>query len=189
MTADGRYGPYGFGEDKDTYNRTKVDWDTVDWGSLQDSCFERNRLRFPRLAPSVRVRNDVRFTWRNQTTIKPNPSWNEFNTSRRTALVIRGWANFEYKPEDLWNIRSLIVETALRTGGEYAVVLLVHIQYRESNIFKSKADYDAAFEAAKIPLELQSISVLWDDHLLESWYEAVEEHRWAPCPSRVTKMQ
>ncbi|ODA81085.1 hypothetical protein RJ55_04048 [Drechmeria coniospora] len=177
MTADDRYGPYGFGEDKPTYGRSVVAWDEVDWADLQDRCSARNDFRFPTVPPSVRLRADARFAWRNRTTIKPTPSWDEFKSTRRTALVMRTWSNFDYKPENLWNIRSLIVEAALRTGGEYAVVLLVHVQDRDRNIFQSRASYDAAFEAAAIPPELQSIALLWDDHLLESWYESVSEHR------------
>lgn len=178
MTADARYGPYGFGQDSQSYARARVDWEKLDWGVLQDNCMGRNRPRFPRVFPSLRLNRNPRFTWRNQTSLpSPTMAWHDFNATRRTALVLRAFANYEYKPEDLWNIRSLAVEAALRTGGEYALVLLVHVQDRERNIFESKANYDAAFEAAGIPPELQSIAVLWDDHLLESWYTAVEEHR------------
>ncbi|KND92118.1 hypothetical protein TOPH_02902 [Tolypocladium ophioglossoides CBS 100239] len=178
MTADGRYGPYGFGEDKDTYNRSTVDWDRVDWGKLQDDCFDRNAERFPAMAPSVQVKGQTRFSWRNQTAMKtPTPAWDAFNGTRRAALVIRSYSNFDYKPEDMWHLRSLIAETALHSGGEYAVFLLVHVQDRESNVLRSQANYDDALRAASIPPELQSIVVLWDDHLLESWYEAIEEHR------------
>ncbi|POR39550.1 Uncharacterized protein TPAR_00246 [Tolypocladium paradoxum] len=177
MTADGRYGPYGFGQEKDTYSRSRVDWEKVDWGKLQDDCFNRNAERFPTAAQSIRVNGQTRFTWLNQTAIKPTPAWDAFNGTRRTALVIRSYSNFAYKPEDMWHARSLITETALHSGGEYAVFLLVHVQDRESNILASQANYDAAFEAANIPPELQSIAVLWDDHMLESWYAAVGEHR------------
>ena len=177
MTADGRYGPYGFGEDKESYNRSKVDWDQVDWGSLQDNCVEENAARFPHYPPPVRNLDNARFTWKNHTTLPATPTWDAFNTTRRTALVVRGYSAFKYSPEDMWNIRSLITETSLQTGGEYAVFLLVHIQDKERNIFSSKENYDAAFKDAQIPPELQSIAILWDDNLLESWYEAVDEHR------------
>ncbi|GJN66370.1 hypothetical protein PLICBS_000388 [Purpureocillium lilacinum] len=182
MTADGRYGPYGFGEDKDGYNRSRVDWDKIDWGKLQDECFKSNAKRFPQAAPSVQLRNDVRFTITNHTQLASlAPAWDAFNSTRRTALVVRSYAGFKYKAEDLWNLRSLIVEASLRTGGEYAVVLLVDVQDESKKIFESKANYDAAFAAMDLPPELRSIAVLWDDSLLKSWYAAVEEHRtmWA----------
>ncbi|PNY26324.1 Uncharacterized protein TCAP_03751 [Tolypocladium capitatum] len=177
MTADGRYGPYGFGEENDTYNRSRVDWDEVDWGKLQDDCLSRNAERFPTRAPSMQVGGQTRFSWLNQTTMRPTPTWDAFNGTRRTAVVIRSYSKFPYKPEDMWHMRSLIAETALHSGGEYTVFLLVHVQDRESNIFESQANYDAAVKAANIPAELRSMAVLWDDHLLESWYAAVDEHR------------
>ncbi|KJZ73997.1 hypothetical protein HIM_06665 [Hirsutella minnesotensis 3608] len=182
MTADGRYGPYGYGQDDKNNRRSKVDWDKVDWGALQDDCFSRNARRFPGPDSSTHVRNETRFALKNQSFLAtPTPSWNAYNATRRTALVIRTWSNYDYKPEDLWNIRSLIVEASLRTGAEYAVTLLVHVRDRARNIFESKENYDAAFRDANIPPEFQSMAVLWDDNLLESWYELVGEHRtmWA----------
>ncbi len=100
-----------------------------------------------------------------------------FNTTRRTALVIRAYSSFNYKPQVMWHLRSLITETALKTSGEYAVILLVHVQDPRWDIFASQENYDTAFAAANIPPELQSIAVLWDDSLLKSWYSAVKEHR------------
>jgi len=75
------------------------------------------------------------------------------------------------------HIRSLIVETALLTGGEYSVILLVHIRNCPEPIFASTSAYDAALRAAGLPAELHTISVLWDDALLETWYPLVAEHR------------
>ncbi|PHH67629.1 hypothetical protein CDD82_1264 [Ophiocordyceps australis] len=187
MTADGRYGPYGFNQDEAWYNRSRVDWETVDWGQLQDECAAQNAHRFPSSDAGPRFagndawakgRMEPRFTWRNQTALRPTtPGWKDFGTTRRTALVVRGFSGFAYKAEDMWHLRSLVVETALRTGGEYAVFLLVHMQDGDGSMFASRAAYEAAFEAAEIPRELESMAVLWDDGLLESWYPAVGEHR------------
>lgn len=182
MTADGRYGPYGFGEERSSYKRSIVDWDSLDWAQLQDDCIKTNSDRFPGMASrerySVWPKNNVRLTWRNQTQLKkPTLAAHPRTRTRRTALVLRAFSSFYYKPEDLWNIRSLIVEAALRSGGEYTVFLLVHVQDREKNVFASQRNYDLALDSLNLPPELRSISLLWDDHLLESWYEAVEEHR------------
>lgn len=176
MTADGRYGPYGYGEeDEKTYNRTRVDWDKVDWARLQNDCFDRNAHRFPSTAS--RITNEQRFRLMNDSAVKRLRSWEEFTPTRRTAIVVRAYDGYKYTPEDMYNLRSLVVETGLRTAGEYAVVLLVNIRDVDANIFASKENYRAAFEKARIPPEFQSIALLWDEHLLKSWYTEVGEHR------------
>jgi hypothetical protein len=159
-----------------SYNRSRVNWDRVDWGNLQDECFERNRHRFPFPAPSVKLADDVRYTLRARTRIHPTPPWSAFENTRRTALVLRAYEGFQYTPEDMWSIRSIITEAALKSGGEYAVILLVNIRRRDRNIYESQEEYNLAFEQLDLPAELRSIAVLWDNHLLESWYPLIKQH-------------
>ncbi|KAG6026031.1 hypothetical protein E4U41_001376 [Claviceps citrina] len=177
MTAEGRYGPYGFRGITHGVNRSRVDWDGVNWGYLQNECLARNKLRFPGPSPSWNLSTDARLSWKNRSAIDTRLDPASVKATGRTMLLIRAWSGYVYKPEDLWNIRSLIVEAGLRTGGEYVVVLYVHVQEREKNIFASSENYDAAFEAAGIPPELRSIAVLWDENLLSSWYDKLQEHR------------
>lgn len=180
MTAEGRYGPYGFGEDRPDYNRERVDWDKIDWGRLQNECFERNRHRFPAAAkPLQDTRTEVRFAYRNASQIPEVRHWHEFEPSRRTAVVVRAWRGYEYMPEDLHYLRSLVVETSLRTGGEYQVILLVDMKDYdgyEPEIFASREAYEQGLRDAGVPPEFQSIAILWDNRLLESWYPLVGEH-------------
>jgi len=178
MTPDGRYGPYGYGEEHDEYNRTKVDWDGVDWGRLQDECVDNNRERLsPRRVPSSQYGKQPRFTFLNESQFHPTPEWGTYPPTRRTALVLRSYEDFHYKEENMHMIRALIAEASLRSGGEYAVVLLVHVQNRDWNVHYSQENYYKALESMNIPPELRSITVLWDEHLLESWYHKTEEHR------------
>jgi hypothetical protein len=93
----------------------------------------------------------------------------------RTAIVIRSWGDYRYTKEDMTNLRSLVVETALSSGGDYAVFLLVHIKDRSKAIFQSTANYQAALNSA-VPLELRDIAILFDESLLEAWYPKVGEH-------------
>lgn len=178
MTAEGRYAPYGYGEKTDKYNRTKVDWSKVDWGKLQNECFERNRHRFPSAAKRFEdARDTIRFAFRNDTRIPEVRQWHQFNQTQRTALVIRAWRGYNYTPEDMYYLRSLVTEAALKSGGEYQVILLVDMRESEENIFKSEERYRLGFNNSGVPKEFESITVLWDDHFLESWYPEVPEHR------------
>ena len=93
----------------------------------------------------------------------------------RTAIVLRTWDCYEYKEEDLYNLRSLIVETTLSSGGEYAIFLLVHVRDPERNIFGSEANYAAALDEL-LPPELRPMAVLFDNSLLESWYPKIKDH-------------
>ena len=183
MTADGRYGPYGLGEEKDDYGRSKVDWNMTNWGKLQDECLDRNSHRFSSDLKTTQIGRTPRFTSFEFTELDGFPKWDDFETTQRTAIVLRSYSGFEYKPETMWMIRSLITEAALQTGGEYAVFLLVDVQGRENGILDTMENYYKAFKDAHIPPELESITVLWDQHMLKSWYYQIEEHRYAADPA------
>ncbi|KAK3987317.1 hypothetical protein QBC44DRAFT_121177 [Cladorrhinum sp. PSN332] len=185
MTADDRYGPYGLGEEKEDYKRSKVDWEKVDWGKLQNECFERNRKRFPKSADTFNdTRIEHRFTYKNVSSIPEVRHWHEFEPSRRTAIVVRTWRGYEYLPEDMHHIRSLIAETSLRGGGDYQVILLVDMKdwdgeanEYDNEIFSSPEAYQQGIKDAGVPEEFESITVLWDYRLLRDWYPLVPEHR------------
>ncbi|KAK4641452.1 hypothetical protein QC761_501780 [Podospora bellae-mahoneyi] len=181
MTAENRYGPYGYGEDKQDYKRQKVDWANLDWGKLQNECFYRNRERFPEAAePLNDTRIETRFTYRKNAPFSEIRHWHEFEPSRRTAIVVRVWKGYEYSSEDMYYIRSLIAETSLKSGGEYQVILLVDMKDYEGykpEIFASRELYEQGLKDAGVPPEFASIAILWDNRLLDSWYPDVEEHR------------
>lgn len=158
-----------------------MDWNKVNWAKLQNDCFERNRHRFPDSATpfdDTRI-TPPRFALRKASKIPPVRHWYEFQPTRRTAVVVRAWRGYEYLPEDLHNLRSLIVETALRTGGEYQVILLVDMKDYEgydNDIFASDEAYRNGMRDAGVPPEFQSMTLLWTNRLLDSWYPQVKEH-------------
>ncbi|KAI5245214.1 hypothetical protein E4T43_03404 [Aureobasidium subglaciale] len=183
LTAAERYGPYGLGEEDESYTRSRVDWSNVNWADLQNACVESNRKRLP--SAYTFNHGNPRFTYRDRSwkekwlpssfttpTIEPRPSTELYH---RSAIVIRVWSTYKYTPEDMWNLRSLVAETALATGGEYAVFLLVDVKDKEAGIHKSAEAYDRVLRES-VPPELQDIAVLFDDSLLESWYPDVVEH-------------
>ena len=72
----------------------------------------------------------------------------------RTAIAVRSWEEHELSTDDKIFLRSLIVEAALSSGGQYAVYLLVDVHDRERDIYGSKEKYNAALEAL-LPKEFQ----------------------------------
>ncbi|KAI4757886.1 hypothetical protein E4T52_10006 [Aureobasidium sp. EXF-3400] len=183
LTAAERYGPYGLGEDEENYTRIRVDWSTINWANLQNNCSQSNHER---LRDAYAFDNGhPRFTYRERSwsekwlpsffttpDINPRPATQTFH---RSAIVVRVWSTYKYHPEDMWNLRSLVAETALATGGEYAVFLLVDVKDKEAGIHKDPEAYDRVLRES-VPSEFQDIAVLFDDTLLESWYPDVGEH-------------
>ena len=173
-TPSTRYGAYGLGEDEPDYNRSKVDWTTVNWGRLQNECLRVNSHRF--LYPT-KISTDTRFRLRTSNWLGFGSLKARSYSTGRTAIVLRGWEGYNYTPTDLYHIRSLIVEAGLNSGAEYAVFLLVDVkdEDRKRRIFHDPEAYERALEEL-VPAELQSIAVLFDQELLESWYPKVPEH-------------
>ncbi len=96
--------------------------------------------------------------------------------------MLRVYSGYAYQQEDMLYIRSLIVEAGLRSGGENKVILLVDMKEKDRRIFDTSEAYAKALADSGIPPEFRSIAVLWDDHLLKSWYPKVPEHRLVkPC--------
>nr|POE87258.1 hypothetical protein CFP56_29847 [Quercus suber] len=90
-------------------------WEQADLGAMQKSCAHLNEHRFqpgfkgdyPALGPGK------------QRALRPVP---------RTAVVLRSWTGFNWTEDDLHNIRAMVAELTLSTGGEYEVFNLMQIR-------------------------------------------------------------
>ncbi|KAJ5196597.1 Protein of unknown function DUF3405 [Penicillium cf. viridicatum] len=74
------------------------------------------------------------------------------------------------------NVRSLVMELSLHSGGEYEVFLLVHVKDESVPIYTDDADVMKEIKAQFIPREFRDMAVLFNEKTLESWYPRVEEH-------------
>lgn len=83
---------------------SKVDWANVNWGKLQEKCAASNADRFDTKAVH---------------SIEPEP---------RTVVLIRTYTGKQYSENDIINIRAMITELALQSGGQYEVIMLVHVR-------------------------------------------------------------
>ncbi|THC88059.1 hypothetical protein EYZ11_012493 [Aspergillus tanneri] len=165
-----RYGAYGFGEEEENVHNwakpKRVNWDTISWGKLQTECVARNADRFsdgktlhvahPEIPPEV-----------------------------RSAVLLRSWIGKEYLENDLINMRSMIMELSLQSGGEYEVFLLVQVRDESIDILDEKTRQQLLKD--NIPPEFWDITHFWNVGLVRRRYtnlnpEITEVHRsqWLP---------
>ncbi|KAL2148060.1 hypothetical protein VTI28DRAFT_116 [Corynascus sepedonium] len=175
MTAAERYGPYGWGDDKESYGRKKVTWNLTDWAALQNQCLERNSQRFKDVTPIRPTERRFRMRKQGEEVRLPVIQPQAAEHVPRTAIVFRAFEGYNYTTEDMVNLRATIAETALRYGGEYTAFILVDVKDKSRNIFSSEENYQRAVKEL-VPSEFQGIAVLFDETLLQSWYPNIKTH-------------
>ena len=150
-----RYGAYGFGEDesivKNWVRPSKVDWNNIDWGKLQNRCAESNAGRFSSKSKAVH---------------------SHISPETRTAILIRSDTGKVYSDNDIVNIRAMIMELALQSGGEYEVFLLVQVQ-DDTIPLDDDETIDWLLEE-NIPPEFWSITRFWSVATIASRYLEIE---------------
>lgn len=171
-----RFGPYGYGQQEtDSVDHwqhpvSKPDWSNTPWGELQDNCVSANKGRFAPGSPS-RANITLDMSLPDDHLTAPNhPSPNNGVSHRsRTAILIRTWEGYTYNDNDLENIRALITELNLLSGGEYQVFLFVNIKDVSLDIYGNPEVYRDTLRA-NVPREFWDIAILWNERVLEQWY-------------------
>lgn len=180
-------GPYA--TKKKTHNEHVVDWENIDWKALQDNCYKNNADRFERLkkrhdqvirrdgsekrprgvpslpAPAEAAESEVVET---ETGLQKRgfPFLNKGPPPKsRTALILRAYSGKKYTENDKQNIRALITELALRSGGEYEVFLLLQIKDGRP-LTKESAHAD-------LPKEFWDLAVVWNDEQMAELYPLI----------------
>ncbi|XWW95900.1 hypothetical protein V2A60_003869 [Cordyceps javanica] len=197
-----RLGPYGLlDQTKEVGGRLQpLHWDKVDWGRLQRTCAESNSKRYRNHAsshdkylavyPETQRFIPAQSTPKNtQVSIQARDSQSEdtipsdtttvearprYRTENRTAVLLRSYTGKSYTENDKQNIRALITELSLKSGGEYQVFLLVQVKDGSKDIFGSHVDYQQVlFE--HIPVEFHGITVLWNDQSIKEIYTEMKD--------------
>ncbi|KAI0200216.1 hypothetical protein F4808DRAFT_430063 [Astrocystis sublimbata] len=113
--------------------------------------------------------------------MEEKPKGAKGNVLPRTAVVVRCWDEFLWREEDVMNMRSLITELVLATGGRYDVHLLVQVKndaahpiWADSNVYKRRID-----EA--IPAEFRGLVTLWTETQMLALYQGIFD-LWARGP-------
>ncbi|KAJ4155660.1 hypothetical protein LMH87_000896 [Akanthomyces muscarius] len=98
----------------------------------------------------------------------------QYTTENRTALLLRSYTGKKYTENDKQNIRALITELSLKSGGEYEVFLLVQVRDDSKDIFGNQQDYlQVLFE--HVPVEFHGLTVLWNDQAVKEIYTEMQD--------------
>lgn len=94
----------------------------------------------------------------------------------RTAVVVRCWDEYHWREDDIANIRSLITELAVTSGGRYDIHLLVQIKNEAAHpVWADQDTYRERIEEA-IPEEFRGLVTLWSETQMLALYQGIYDH-------------
>lgn len=192
----GRFGPYGYGYavkyggtgtgefgDKEGFKTVwnngsesnQIDYRNVDWGDTQRRCYDANKARFE---SEQSVIDKLTFPTHSENLdfkmLKySNKTLMEKTLLKRTAVVIRVWDDFEYHEEDIMNLRAMISELSIGSGGEYDVHLLVQVRNEAANPIWADSDYYQKHLNRSVPREFRGITTLWSETQMLALYQGL----------------
>ncbi|KOS16631.1 hypothetical protein ESCO_004762 [Escovopsis weberi] len=195
----GRYGPYGFGyslrkgglgtgehgeqEGADAVwaDTPRVDYRHVDWADVQRRCYSANAGRYKSLpartptpqgfyvegskpAPASKAAAAARDGGQNGTEVEKKP---------RTAVVVRCWDEYAWAEDDIANLRSLIGELSLASGGQYDVHIL--LQVKNDAEHPVWADHEIYKQRVRdtIPEEFRGLVTIWTETQMLALYQGI----------------
>jgi hypothetical protein len=151
----------------------------VDWAHLQYECLQRNSVRY-RTQPSE---GKIFALYKSlDSDVQPREPLNGTDKMQpRTAVILRSWIGMKYTENDLYHIRSMLMELSLYSGAEYELILLIDSQGKK---LPKKDDHAAwkAFNAKHLPQELRSLAVWFNAEILKDWYPGIEVHVYVFAP-------
>lgn len=193
----GRYGSYGFGyspqkgglgvgehsenEGGDSVwdDVDQIDYRKIDWTDAQRRCFNDNIDRFK---PMPERPNDSKGFYIDHGLTKKAEQRDEKTAASaaspklaRSALVIRSYDDFKFREDDIANLRALITELSLATGGRYDIHLL--LQVKDDSKYPIWAD-DAIYQErikSSVPEEFQGMVTLWTETQMLALYQGIHD--------------
>ncbi|XXG94621.1 hypothetical protein Hte_000878 [Hypoxylon texense] len=176
----------------------QVDWKGMDWADTQRRCYQSNAARYKTIAPKQSNPNgfyigegtvatnlhtrDTPLAESLQSSANevakeknsdPTPEEDSVTKLPRTAVVIRCWDEYFWKEEDVMNVRSLISELVLASGGRYDVHLLVQVKNDAAHpIWADAETYQRRIEET-IPAEFRGLVTFWTETQMLSLYQGI----------------
>ena len=156
----------------------QIDYRNIDWADAQRRCYDANSERFEKAERGTRAptsfsvgKNQKRDGPANLTTLEEMGGPKK--TISRTAIVVRTYDDFRWDVEDIINLRAMIMELALGSGGEYDVHLLVEVHNEARHpIWADAATYHAHLEKS-VPKEFHGIATLWSQTQMLMLYQGM----------------
>ena len=93
--------------------------------------------------------------------------FNRHKQTKRSVIVLRAWQGYNWHKDDILNIRSMIVELGLNTGGLYDVRILLEVKDGSAFLASEK---EAEKVIQSVPEELRGLVVLWSEHEMHGYY-------------------
>ncbi|KAF3932114.1 hypothetical protein ABW20_dc0107134 [Dactylellina cionopaga] len=156
---------------KDEGVQYDLEWKGFDWKEVQEECVRMNQDRYES-AEEVESRENMD----EKRSIPDEPLGKRGKglgkKHARTALVLRVWHSYEWKRLDYVNLRSLITELNVNSGGEYDVHLLMHVQDQSIPIWSKQEEYDRVVEESIVE-EFRGMVTLWNEKMMLAWYPSL----------------
>jgi Protein of unknown function (DUF3405) len=166
----------------------RVDYRQVDWADAQRRCYQVNVDRFKPLPPktppalgffvdddpnNAMTMQDEHGAAGETPANSTAPPTGEVSATSRTAVVIRCWDEHWFREEDTMNIRSIIQELALASGGRYDIHLLVQIKH--DGLYPVWADHETVLGRLRdrIPKEFHGLVTIWTETQMLSLYQGI----------------
>jgi hypothetical protein len=161
-----------------------INYKNIKWGLAQERCLEKNKHRFSTQSVSTGKAGNAKRAQNNTLaqpldgTIKDEP---QVDKVPRTAIILRTWRDFDYTPEVIVHLRSLVSELALISGGQYTVHFLIHIKDESLPIWADEAAYNQTLQDA-LPSEFAGMGTLWSEKQMGLIYSGLGESFYRDLP-------
>jgi hypothetical protein len=167
-----------------------------DWGLLQQECVQKNLDRYISRPTKVeatnysnisagtnssKLLNSTAMRRRLEVRTEHDDPQNKgfYGTPKTTvgimarkAVIIRTSSDQKYTENDIRNIRALVSELSLRSGGEYQVFLLVRVEDEPLPIWANPTVYMESVHE-NIPREFWNMTILWNDAKMKEVYPLI----------------
>lgn len=183
-----RYGAYGLlqgNENSQSHvwndsfgsnHAAEIDWEMVNWSNLQEDCVQRNSIRY-RMTENPGRKALALYKHLDLDSYDSPKSMNGTGpiTQPRTAVLLRTWLGMKYTENDLYHIRSMVMELSLYSGGEHEVILLIDCQ-EEGLPAEDDPEAWKLFRKEHLPQELWGLAMFFNKSMLEDWYPDIDVH-------------